>query len=115
MPRTYCVYFLTNWKRVLYIGVTSDLPRRLHQHLSGEGSTFAKQYRLRRLVYVEVHNRAIDAIQREKQLKGWTRARKLELIASFNPRWDDLAAQWGWRPALASSAGERNEAGHESA
>jgi putative endonuclease len=87
------VYILTNasWVRTLYIGVTADLPRRLAEHRSGLVDGFSSKYRCRRLVYFEGFGDIRDAITREKQLKGWRRARKLELIEAFNPSWHDLS------------------------
>jgi putative endonuclease len=92
--RTYHVYILASRTRALYVGVTGNLARRLRQHRAGDGSAFTRRYRITRLVYVEDASRAIDAIRREKELKGWTRARKLALIASANPGFDDLASGW---------------------
>ena len=88
---TYFVYILSSRTRVLYIGVTNDLRRRLDQHRSGTGSDFTRRYRVCRLVYVENFSSVLEAIQREKQLKGWVRRRKVELIESLNPSWADLA------------------------
>ncbi|HEV8630716.1 MAG TPA: GIY-YIG nuclease family protein [Thermoanaerobaculia bacterium] len=96
MARQFHVYILTNHTRtVLYTGVTSDLRQRLWQHRNGAGSRFAQRYRVTRLVYVETWPTAIEAIQREKQIKAGSRQRKLALIASINPDWRDLAADLG--------------------
>ena len=85
------VYILTNRPRgVLYVGVTSRPVPRIWEHRIGAVAGFTREYCLRRLVYVERHVRMIDAIRREKQLKEWKRAWKLELIESVNPAWDDL-------------------------
>ena len=86
--RDYWVYILASKSRRTYIGVTNNLPRRLHQHRTGEVHTTAR-YRLFRLVYAESTSDVRAAIAREKQLKGWLRARKLALISSVNPAWDD--------------------------
>jgi putative endonuclease len=94
MPRTYYVYILANRSRTLYVGVTNDLARRIHEHRSGTGSAFANRYGLRRLVHVECTVRPRDAIAREKQIKRWSRAKKLALIAESNPDWTDLGAAW---------------------
>ncbi len=92
---TYSVYMVTNFVRsVLYIGVTSDLEGRLYEHREGELKGFTKQYRAHYLVFYEDFACVRDAIAREKQLKGWTRAKKEALIARGNPRWDDLGAGW---------------------
>lgn len=84
------VYILTNRIRtVLYIGVTNDLQRRLYEHSSGLGDsyTFTGRYQTDLLVYFEHCADAAQAIAREKQLKGWTRAKKEKLIADLNPKW----------------------------
>ena len=88
------VYILTNRHRtVLYIGVTSSLRQRMAQHRSGvHHSSFTKRYNVDRLVYFEISSDIKAAIAREKQLKGWRRDKKEALINSFNPDWDDLAA-----------------------
>ena len=86
------VYILTNRPNgTLYIGVTSDLARRLHQHREGTADGFTKRYGLHRLVYAERHDDIRDAIHREKTLKTWRRAWKVNLILSQNPEWNDLS------------------------
>ncbi|WVN99502.1 GIY-YIG nuclease family protein [Qipengyuania sp. HL-TH1] len=75
---------------VLYIGVTADLSRRIVQHREGKGSAFCRRYGLTRLVYAEEHDSIEDAIAREKAMKAWKRAWKIELIEGANPEWDDL-------------------------
>jgi putative endonuclease len=83
-------YIMTNHVRgVLYIGVTANLAQRAAQHRSGEGSEFCRKYRLTRLVLAEQHDTIVDAIQREKQLKAWKRAWKIDLIEQQNPEWRD--------------------------
>ena len=85
------VYIMSNRKDgVLYIGVTSDLSRRIVQHREGKGSAFCRRYGLKRLVYAEEHDSIEDAIAREKAMKAWKRAWKIELIEAVNPAWDDL-------------------------
>ncbi|MCB0837078.1 MAG: GIY-YIG nuclease family protein, partial [Bacteroidetes bacterium] len=79
---TYCT--------VLYIGVTTNLKRRVFEHKNGIGSAFTSKYNANRLVYAEGFDRIEDAIRREKQLKKWNRAWKVELIEGFNPEWEDL-------------------------
>ena len=74
----------------MYIGVTNNLEKRLWEHRTGSGSEFAKKYRVARLVYAEEYDNPTDAIAREKQLKGWRRERKNELVRSMNPEWRDL-------------------------
>jgi putative endonuclease len=88
--RTYTVYILANRHHRLYIGVTSNLTRRLQQHRTGTGSRFAARYAMTRLVLVEVSTSPLEAIVREKQLKQWSRAKKLALIEKVNPDWEDL-------------------------
>src|ERR1700733_14634601 len=88
------VYILTghSHSRVLYIGVTSDLPARIAAHQSGAFGGFTAKYKLWKLVYAEEFAYVRDAIAREKQLKGWRRDRKIELIESVNPEWRELSA-----------------------
>ena len=91
----YFVYMLTNPSRtVLYIGVAGDLTRRLAQHRSGETGGFTARYHTHRLVYFEQTTDVRAAIAREKQLKGWSRAKKDALVESVNPLWQDLSASW---------------------
>lgn len=85
---------MANGARTLYIGVTNDLMRRVWQHRTGSGSEFVAQYRLHQLVHAEEFEYVNDAITREKQLKGWTRAKKVALITSENPDWSDLSDGW---------------------
>ena len=89
------VYILTNDNnRVMYIGVTSDLQRRLYEHKNGAVDGFTKKYNVHKLVYFENGPDIESAIAREKQLKGWTRAKKNALVESVNPRWEDLSLKW---------------------
>jgi len=88
---SYFVYILANRSRTLYIGVTSDLGLRVAQHRAGAVPGFTQKYRIDRLVYFEQFQWIQDAIAREKQLKGWTRAKKTALIEEQNPAWDDLS------------------------
>lgn len=85
------VYILTNSNNtVLYTGVTSDLENRLTQHVNTTIGTFSSRYNTDKLIYVENHPTMISAITREKQIKSWSRQRKVALIESINPRWIDL-------------------------
>ncbi len=85
------VYLLTNkHNNVLYTGVTTDLIRRIYQHKAKLVKGFTSKYNVDRLVYYEACTNIVDAIRREKQLKGWTRKRKDALINTLNPKWDDL-------------------------
>ena len=92
--KRYWVYILASMSRTLYTGVTNDLMRRVQEHKTGEGSQFTKKYRITRLVHSEETNDVRAAIAREKQIKGWDRAKKVALIEASNPRWDDLTAHW---------------------
>jgi putative endonuclease len=91
----YYVYILASKSRVLYIGVTGRLSVRIAQHLSGEFRGFSSKYKTHRLVYFERFFTPGAAIAREKQLKGWIRAKKIALIEKENPTWEDIAAKWG--------------------
>lgn len=89
----YAVYIMASLSRVIYIGVTADLERRVQEHKAHiDPHSFTAQYRCERLVYVELYSRVEDAISREKQLKGWRRSKKVALIQRMNPHWTDLAA-----------------------
>lgn len=85
------VYILTNHPNgTLYVGVTSNLARRIWEHRQGQADGFTKQYGLHRLVYAERHDEISVAIQREKSLKKWPRAWKVRLVLADNPEWADL-------------------------
>ena len=91
----YFVYILSNWNdSVLYIGVTGNLPRRLYEHRNHLVDGFSSKYNTEKLVYFEETSDVNSAIAREKQLKGWTRKKKNELIIRVNPEWKDLSAHW---------------------
>lgn len=99
MERAYYVYVMSSFSRCLYIGVTNDLIRRVGEHRGllpthRAADSFTHRYNTRRLVFLEATTDVWAAIAREKQLKSWPRARKLKLVGRFNPRWDDLAADW---------------------
>jgi putative endonuclease len=88
------VYIMTNRPHgVLYVGVTSDLSRRVHEHRKGTIPGFTARYGLRRLVYAEAFELVTAAIQREKNIKHWPRRWKINLVESMNPDWNDLAAE----------------------
>jgi putative endonuclease len=78
----------------LYTGVTSDIAGRIYQHKDGTGSKFTSKYKIDRLVYYEEFSYIEEAIAREKQIKGWVRRKKIDLIESTNPTWDDLSSEW---------------------
>ena len=91
----YYVYILTNWDdSVIYIGVTSNLPKRLYEHRNQLADGFTKRYNVHKLVYFEQTSDVNSAIAREKQLKGWTRKKKNDLISQMNPEWIDLSPTW---------------------
>ena len=91
----YFVYILTNKNnRVMYIGVTNDLARRLYEHKQELVDGFTKRYHVHKLVYYEQTTDVRSAIAREKQLKGWLRIRKNELVETMNPEWRDLSEGW---------------------
>jgi putative endonuclease len=102
--REYFVYILASRSRVLYVGVTNDLARRIWEHRNKESSGFTSQYNVTRLVHCETFLTARQAIAREKQLKGWRRDKKVALIESANPQWQDLAKEWFGGDASTSSA-----------
>lgn len=93
-PHQYFVYILTNNSGTLYIGVTNNLQRRMYEHRQGIILGFTKKYRLTKLIFFEETNDVMSAITREKQLKGWTRRKKITLINSVNPQWKDLSAEF---------------------
>ena len=94
MIRAYWVYILASRSRVLYTGVTNDLARRVNEHKQGLIPGFTQKYRVTRLVYFEEFGDIGDASAREKQIKGWVRARKVKLIEGRNAAWTDLAHNW---------------------
>ena len=98
MRRVYYVYVLANRSKTLYVGVTNNLARRLDEHRAGLGSKFVSKYGIHRLVHVECAPSPRDAIAREKQLKRWSRTKKIALIEESNPEWDDLSKSMGPLP-----------------
>ena len=92
--KTYFVYIMTNRSKILYTGVTGSLVRRVREHKLGTGSGFSSKYNLDRLAYFERFEDIRNAIEREKQIKGWLRIKKIALIVSVNPEWKDLSAEW---------------------
>ena len=91
MPRTPCVYILAHRRQgTLYTGVTSNLAQRIFQHRNGMTPGFATRYGCNRLVFYEAYERMDEAIAREKQIKGGSRAKKIALIETINPEWKDL-------------------------
>ncbi len=100
----YVVYIVCSLTGTLYIGMTNSIYRRALEHKRGEVESFAGKYGCNRLVYYESFDDVHKAIGREKQLKGWSRAKKIALIESKNPRWEDLAETWGAPMAFAGEA-----------
>lgn len=93
--RVFCVYIMSNqWNTVLYVGVSGNLEKRVHQHKAREQAGFTKRYYVNKLVYYEEYESPSEAIYREKQIKKYRRQKKNALIASMNPKWDDLARDW---------------------
>ena len=91
----YYVYIMTNkYNKVLYTGITNDLTRRLYEHKNSFADGFTKKYNTHKLVYFDVTDNVNSAIEREKQIKGWTRQKKNALIETINPSWDDLSEDW---------------------
>jgi putative endonuclease len=91
MGKEYYVYIMTNANNsVLYTGVTNNLARRVYEHKNGIGSGFVKRYNVDKLVYYEIGNDIYSAIAREKQIKGGSRKKKIDLINTLNPNWKDL-------------------------
>ncbi|WP_289510068.1 GIY-YIG nuclease family protein [Desulfovulcanus ferrireducens] len=98
MKKGGCVYIMSNKSdKVLYTGVTNDLVRRVYEHKKHMVKGFTDKYNVNKLVYYEIFDSIEEAIRREKQIKGWKRCKKLELIQSKNPNWNDL-----WKDIIAS-------------
>jgi putative endonuclease len=91
MAHNYYVYILASHSRRLYVGVTGNLARRLHEHRRQRLPAFTARYRIDRLVYFEHTHDVHAAISREKEIKRWNRVRKLDLVETVNPAWEDLA------------------------
>lgn len=90
----YYVYIISNdYNNVIYIGVTNNINRRLYEHKNGLLDGFTKRYNVHKLVYMETYNDVRAAIEREKQLKRWSRAKKDKLINGLNPDWVDLSLE----------------------
>jgi putative endonuclease len=98
MPKRgrYYVYLLTNWNnKVMYVGITNDLLRRINEHKNKLVEGFTKKYNLTKLVYFEETNEVTAAIEREKTIKKWRREKKNQLVTAVNPDWKDLSSEWG--------------------
>ena len=92
--RLFAVYILSSRSKVLYTGVTGDLVRRLYQHRTKAIQGFTSRYNVKQLVYVEFTENSIAAIEREKEIKSWTRTKRVKLITSVNPTWKDLTGEY---------------------
>ncbi|MGA6986060.1 MAG: GIY-YIG nuclease family protein, partial [Terriglobales bacterium] len=92
--RTYCVYIIGSLSGTLYIGMTGNLHKRVFEHKFHRIEGFTDNYQVERLLYRESFDEVPKAINREKQLKGWRRSKKIALIESVNPQWVDLAREW---------------------
>ena len=90
----YYVYIMTNEQKTLYTGVTNDLERRVYEHKNKLVEGFTRKYNITRLVYYERTADVQAAIEREKQIKGWLRKKKIALVESMNPEWVDLSEGW---------------------
>ncbi len=88
--KRYFVYIATNHNETLYIGVTNDLVRRMYEHALFSPNSFTAKYNINTLIYFEETTNILDAIAREKQLKGWRRSKKIALIEQLNPHWQNL-------------------------
>jgi len=95
MDHEYWVYIMASATGVLYVGMTNDIDVRARQHKGLQIEGFSKRYKCTRLVYYESYQWVQKAIAREKQLKRWSREKKIVLIEMKNPRWQDLAKSWG--------------------
>lgn len=100
----YWTYIVASRTGTLYIGMTNNLYVRVMQPKSGEIEGFSSKYQCNRLVYWESFDDVLKAIDREKQLKGWRRAKKIVLIEFNNPRWEDLAEKWDAKMAFAGQS-----------
>lgn len=101
MSRQPCVYILASRRHgTIYVGVTSDLLARLHQHRTGARGGFTGDYSVHKLVHFEMFEDMRSAIAREKQLKNWRRAWKVALIEQDNPFWEDRAIDFGFDPVV---------------
>ena len=92
--KQYYVYIMTNRSKTLYTGVTNDLIRRVYEHKNKMVEGFTKKYNITKLLYFEETSDVQSAIAREKQIKGWLRSKKIALIESQNPQWEDLSEGW---------------------
>jgi putative endonuclease len=107
--KDYFVYIITNKNQsVLYTGVTNDLEQRMAEHIAGLVKGFSARYHLNRLLWLESSPDVKSAIAREKEIKGWLRAKKVALINSLNPEWKDLSVDW-FQSAVVRDSSLRSE------
>ncbi len=92
--KSFYVYIMSSKNGTLYVGITSNIKKRVYEHKNHLMPGFTDKYNINRLVYTETFGDALSAIAREKQIKHWRREKKVKLIVSINPKWDDLAADW---------------------
>jgi putative endonuclease len=91
----YYVYILTNWdSKVMYVGMTNELQRRIYEHKNKLIEGFTKKYNINKLVYFEAVEDVVVAIAREKEIKKWRREKKNRLVMKQNPTWEDLSLRW---------------------
>lgn len=93
-PRRYFVYILANPSKTLYTGLTNSIRRRVREHKLKLVPGFTAKYNITRLVYFESYEDIHKAIEREKEIKSWTRAKSVALIERKNPKWNDLSREW---------------------
>ena len=94
MPRIFHVYILASRSRRLYTGVTNNIQRRVAEHKAGTASTFTAKYRINRLVFAQEFSFGREALEAEKKIKGWIRAKKIALIEEQNKEWRDMSEDW---------------------
>jgi putative endonuclease len=113
--RQYYIYIMASVSGVLYTGVTNNLPSRVTQHKTKSVKGFTARYNINQLVYYETTESIQTAIQREKQIKGWSRARRVELINSMNPEWRDLSLDFMDPPVCHSEEHDDEESSNQHA
>jgi len=107
--KSYCVYIMGSLSGTLYIGMTSNLHKRVFEHKSHRIEGFTDKYGVERMLYWESFDELSKAINREKQLKGWRRSKKVALIESLNPHWVDFAREWyPWMKPMTKQEGSRD-------
>src|SRR6266850_7172150 len=104
MKRTFWVYILTSTSGTLYVGMSNDIFRRSFEHREKVTEGFSSKVRLRSPGVLRNLDDVRKAINREKELKGWTRRKKIALIEGVHPRWQDLSKTWGWKMLMANQA-----------